>query len=375
MRVVEALRQQTLPREQWELVVVDNNSQPPLRVSIRHTADGIREEGGALAGVRGQYQLAGHDRPVSQTRLSGVSKGNDSRKEAQEGGSAYAFAAAKDSGVTGGDLKLTNLKHNTPELELGWHPNAKIVREDKVGLTNARLRGFAETSGEVIVLVDDDNVLAPDYLENAVRIAREHSDIGTWSGALELELEPGSPEPAKELRHLLCERKPTKDVWSNDRSDFAATPWGAGECIRRAVAEAYTAKVNSEPRRRQLDLQGEQLVYGGDTDIAYTGLEMGLGMGVFTSLSITHLTPKSRCTEEYLLKNYEAHAYSEVLHHWVEYGTIPKQRTDVRGRLGVLARRILGSPLERKMIAARQRGLSRGERLIANGGGLMADGK
>jgi hypothetical protein len=126
------------------------------------------------------------------------------------------------------------------------------------------------------------------------------------------------------------------------------------------VATAYAEKVAREPRRRQLDLQGEQLVYGGDTDIAYTGIEMGLGMGVFTSLRITHLTPTSRCTEEYLLKNYEAHAYSEVLHHWVEHGTIPKQRTDLRGRLGVFARRILGSPLERKMIAARARGVSRG---------------
>lgn len=308
-RVLEALRGQTLAQSAWELVVVDNNSKPALQVASR------------------QYQLAGHDRPVSQTRLSGVSR-------------------------------KTNI------VDLSWHAIARIVREERVGLTNARLRGFAETSGEVIVLVDDDNVLAPDYLEQVVRIAREYPFLGTWSGALELELESGSPEPAQELRHLLCERKPTKDVWSNDRSNFAATPWGAGECIRRAVAEAYAGKVASDPRRRQLDLQGEQLVYGGDTDIAYTGLEMGLGMGVFTALHITHLTPKSRCTEEYLLKNYEAHAYSEVLHHWVEHGTIPKQRTDLRGRLGLLARRILGSPLEHKMIAARQRGLQRGEAFV-----------
>ena len=30
-RVLEALRQQTLPCEQWELLFVDNNSQPELR--------------------------------------------------------------------------------------------------------------------------------------------------------------------------------------------------------------------------------------------------------------------------------------------------------------------------------------------------------
>jgi hypothetical protein len=284
-RVIDALKQQTLSHEQWELVVIDN--------------------------------------------------------------------ASKDM-VDG-------------RLDLSWHGKARVVREEALGLTNARLRGFAEAAGEVIVLVDDDNVLAPDYLEQVVRIAGEYPFLGTWSGALELELEAGSPEPPRELRHLLCERTPVKDVWSNDRSNFAATPWGAGECIRQEVAMAYAEKVAREPRRCQLDLQGEQLVYGGDTDIAHTGLEMGLGMGVFTSLRITHLTPKSRCTEEYLLKNYEAHAYSEVLHHWVDHGTIPKQRTDLCGRLGELARRLLGSPLERKMSAARSQGLKAAQMFLDGG--------
>lgn len=325
VRVIEGLRGQTLPREKWELLVVDNASHVPLK------------EGAG-------QQASGSESSTAQ---------RDNRS-----------AGPQDCG--------TSLPSHLPtcppftEIDLGWHPNARVVREERVGLTNARLRGFSEAKGEVIVLVDDDNVLAPDYLEKVVQIAREYPFLGTWSGALELELEPGSLQPVMQLRHLLCERKPAKDVWSNDRSNFAATPWGAGECIRREVATAYAAKVAKEPRRRQLDLQGEQLVYGGDTDIAYTGLEMGLGMGVFTALHITHLTPKSRCTPEYLLRNYEARAYSEVLHHWVEHGTIPKQRTDLRGRLGLLARRILGSPLERKMIAARARGLRRGEEFARN---------
>ena len=244
--------------------------------------------------------------------------------------------------------------------------NARVVREDKVGLTNARLRGFAETTGEIIVLVDDDNVLAPDYLEQVVRIGKEDPQLGTWSGAIELLLEPGSPQPAEKLRHLLCERKLERAVWSNDRSHFAATPWGAGECIRRKVAEAYADKVAREPRRRQLDLQGKDLVYGGDTDIAYTGCEMGYAMGVFPGLKVKHLIPSSRCTEEYLLKNYEAHAYSEVLHGWIETGRIHPQRTDLRGRLGVLTRYVLGSSLEKKMICARARGLKRGKEFASS---------
>ena len=37
--------------------------------------------------------------------------------------------------------------------EMGGILHARIVREERLGLTNARLRGFAETTGEIIVLV------------------------------------------------------------------------------------------------------------------------------------------------------------------------------------------------------------------------------
>src|SRR6186713_996026 len=51
-----------------------------------------------------------------------------------------------------------------PRLDLSWHPAARIVREDRRGLTLARLAGFAEACGSIAILVDDDNVLEPDYL-------------------------------------------------------------------------------------------------------------------------------------------------------------------------------------------------------------------
>ena len=330
-RVLEALRGQTLARERWELLVVDNGSREPLAEGGERMADG----GERMAELR--------------------------RRETGDRGQETGGGDVECGGRSAerGGLKPTNLKLKT--LDLGWHARARVVREERLGLTNARLCGFAETTGEVVVLVDDDNVLAPDYLEQVVRIAREYPFIGTWSGALELELEPGSPEPPQELRHLLCERIVERDLWSNDPSHFRATPWGAGECVRRSVAQAYAEKVAREPRRRQLDLQGEQLVYGGDTDIAYTGLDMGLGMGVFASLRITHLISRLRCSEDYLLKHHEARAYSEVLHHWIEHGTSPQQRTDLRGRLGLLFRKLFGNPLERKMIAARRRGLVAGQ--------------
>src|SRR5216683_7353973 len=55
-------------------------------------------------------------------------------------------------------------------IDLSWHPEARIVREETLGLTSARLRGIRETTGELLVFVDDDNVLETDFLETALRI-------------------------------------------------------------------------------------------------------------------------------------------------------------------------------------------------------------
>src|SRR5258706_13145188 len=48
--------------------------------------------------------------------------------------------------------------------DLTWHPQARHVREDELGLTAARLRGIAESMGNVLVFIDDDNLLEEDYL-------------------------------------------------------------------------------------------------------------------------------------------------------------------------------------------------------------------
>ncbi len=55
--------------------------------------------------------------------------------------------------------------------DLGWHPRARVVCERTLGLTEARLRGLRESRGDLIVFVDDDNVLADNYLKVAWNIA------------------------------------------------------------------------------------------------------------------------------------------------------------------------------------------------------------
>src|SRR5437867_11640557 len=62
--------------------------------------------------------------------------------------------------------------------DLSWHPSAHHIRENELGKTPSVLRGIKESAGELLVLVDDDNVLAPDRSEER-RVGKECR--GRWS--------------------------------------------------------------------------------------------------------------------------------------------------------------------------------------------------
>jgi hypothetical protein len=84
-------------------------------------------------------------------------------------------------------------------------------------------------------------------------------------------------------------------------------------CVRRAVAERYARDLAANPLRAALDRSGASLVSGGDEDLSWTGCAMGMGMGRFRELRLTHLIPPQRLTAAYLCRLYEGTGYSGVV--------------------------------------------------------------
>lgn len=240
--------------------------------------------------------------------------------------------------------------------QLDGHRRWRVVREDTIGLTHARMRGFTEARGEVIVLVDDDNVLDAGYLEEALSIGRGAAYLGAWGGIIRPRYEDARLAPPQTLHSLLTLRDAAEDSWSNDPAHHASTPWGAGLCVRASVARQYIEELESSELRRSLDLSGSRLLYGGDTDITYTACRMGLGKGVFRSLTLEHLIPATRCSAEYLCRVAEGRGYSEILHHVALHGALPHETTSLSARLLRGYRRLRLPPLERQVMAAHDRG-------------------
>ncbi len=244
-------------------------------------------------------------------------------------------------------------------LDFSRDARATVCREQALGLVRARLAGIAQARGEVLVFVDDDNVLAPDFLAEAWRIAQTHHGLGAWGGRIVPRYEAPVLAPPESVHALLTLRDAKRDLWSNDIGHHASTPWGAGLCVRRAVALDYAAEVRQSPGRLALDLHGQRLLYGGDTDIVYTACRMGLAKGVFSSLTVEHLIPVSRCAPEYLCRVAEGRGYSEVLHEFLLTGRLPAAASTYAGALRRFYRRLRVTALERKVMRAHERGRRR----------------
>ena len=195
--------------------------------------------------------------------------------------------------------------------DLSWHARGRHVREDELGLTSARLRGIQESSGELLVFVDDDNLLAADFLEKAMEISAQNPILGAFgAGVLEPEFEVEPPVELQPRLHLLALRNTPSAHWSIDAKDVKCRPFGAGLCVTRRVANSYQQFVADLGIMAVLDRKGERLFSGGDEVFSWVAAELNLGFGVFPELRITHLISAGRLTRQYFLRLIHDHALS-----------------------------------------------------------------
>jgi GT2 family glycosyltransferase len=175
----------------------------------------------------------------------------------------------------------------------------RVVVEPQPSLTLARIRGIRESRGDLIVFVDDDNLLDPDFLETALRVADSFPQIGAFGGRISGEFEAAPPEWLTPfLPHLALAEFP-RDEWSSLADDRAVLPCGAGLCVRRSAAETWAGHVETDPRRLALGRTGDKTLACEDTDLVLTCLDHGRGSGRFTALHLTHVIPARRLDYAY----------------------------------------------------------------------------
>jgi len=239
-------------------------------------------------------------------------------------------------------------------FDLSWHPHARIATEAELGILPCRIRGLKEAKTPLILFVDDDNLLAPDYLEQALAISESHPFLGAWGGSIIPEFEIKPPPWLAQFRHLLACEEVLEDRWSNQLMTFPPT---AGMCLRRPVADAFIQLVEQDPRRQAIGRRGKTgLTNGEDTDLALAACDIGYGIGKFARLKMTHLIPAGRLQEDYLLRLAEG---TECSKHVLRalWGKPPTAKVNppLREWLGKVRRRIFWKRRKRVMFEGKMR--------------------
>jgi len=230
-RVLEGLRAQTLPMDEWELLLIDNNSTSPV----------------------------------------------------------------------------------AERFDFSWHPHGRHLSEKMPGATAARQCGLREAKGELLLIVDQDAILAPDYMATALQIGEEWPFVGVWGGSVLPEYESPLPDWIRDQVWRLSIYQVDYDMWSHLREPMITFPIGVGMCVRRKVAERYLQWIAENPRTSALDRKGSRLFGYGDIDLAFCALDIGLGTGKSPRLSLTHLMPASRLTLDYFVRHAEDDSISLML--------------------------------------------------------------
>ena len=189
------------------------------------------------------------------------------------------------------------------DLEMGCPANTFIIREERLGLRFGRIAGIRNSQAPILAFVDDDNVLATEYLTTAVSIFQRSPHLALGGGKSIPEWEKNAPESwVSELFANLGLRDLGSEELIAEMSEPpsypACAPIGAGMVARRTAIEAWASDCDSlnAPSGRR----GGDLTSGEDCDIVLSVLRAGWQVGYFPELVLTHLIPAARITRAYL---------------------------------------------------------------------------
>jgi glycosyltransferase involved in cell wall biosynthesis len=197
---------------------------------------------------------------------------------------------------------------STPRLDvvalgLARHPRARLIREERLGLIFGRIAGIENSTGDLIVFCDDDNLLASNFLVRAIEIFAADPCLGNAAGKALAEFEAEPPawitefEGCLALRDFGNERR-IGDTWQKVYPDFAFG--GGGAVFRRTALVPLLTAFRNGAEVAIHGRTGKDLASGEDNHFILSVMKAGFGVGYFPELSMTHMIPAVRFERKYL---------------------------------------------------------------------------
>lgn len=192
--------------------------------------------------------------------------------------------------------------------------SARLVQEDRPGLVHARLRAIDATTSEWMLCVDDDNVLASDYVAQGFAFIRAHPEVAAFGGKLEL---PETMRPSRTLKPFLPYLA-VRDVGDrplmglSDKWEIWEPP-AAGAFVARAVLEDFAAFVRTHARAMTLGRGPASFASCEDSLLMHSAYRLGRPTAYNPNLRLQHHIDPRRLSPTYLLKLMEGYGRSHVV--------------------------------------------------------------
>ena len=230
---------------------------------------------------------------------------------------------------------------DTAEVARRWGesraiPRLRYVSERRAGIAAARRRGLRESRGRLIGYVDDDCLIAPDWIDRVLRFAGEHPRAGAFGGRNELLWE----EPPTFIAELYGESLARQDMGPVARVLPAAEwrmPVGAGLVLRRsAVVDSGWMDRGVLRSRRRRSLRGS-LECGEDAEIGVRIRRAGWEIWYSPEPRLQHLIPPDRMDLGYLRRLHRGFGRAEPFLRALALAPQQRPRREaVRWSVGVL---------------------------------------
>jgi len=206
------------------------------------------------------------------------------------------------------ELILVDNKSSNPlgaSFDLSWHPESRVVVEERLGLIHARVRGVKEAKYEIIITVDDDTPLYPDYLEHALRIYSSHPELGIIGGKTVPLFEETPPNWLHEFYTCLAIRdlgeKPIiRQLKGTENADQYPDCAPILIAPKKECMLKFLAYYEQNAEAQSLGRKGADLASGEDNDINLFIYRSGYALGYFPELKFYHIIPAKRMKREYL---------------------------------------------------------------------------
>jgi glycosyltransferase involved in cell wall biosynthesis len=214
----------------------------------------------------------------------------------------------------------------------GSVPGLRSLLETERGLSPARLRGVRETNAEWIAFVDDDNLLATDWIAGVGQAVAAHPGAGGFGGKVIIDWISPCPDYLKNFGWCFAEQDHGAEMCEIDNLT------GAGMVLRRKALEAS----GWVQRPLLADRTGERLISGGDVEMVQRIRGAGYKLWYAPQFKLWHRIPAERTTRRYLLlMNYGLGKGAAAINAlgWVD--TYETWALNAKGNIRLFARRAL----------------------------------